>query len=80
MCRACVSVCRCVRVVDIEEPVETHVDAERHVHQVLVLLLQVVVDGCETVDDLGDAKLSRVDVQFVLLEHGLSDGQVQQVH
>lgn len=65
-----------VRVVDVEQPVETHVDAQRDVNQVLVFLLQVVVHGGETVNDLGDAELRRVHAQFVLLEHGLGDRQV----
>lgn len=33
-----------VRVVNIKQPVETHVNAERHVNQVFVLLFQAVVD------------------------------------
>lgn len=43
-----------IRVVNIEQPVETHVNAERHVDQVLVLLLQAVVDGRQAVDDVGN--------------------------
>lgn len=45
-----------VRVVNVEKPVETHVNAERHIDKVFVLLLQAVVDGCQAVDDVGDGQ------------------------
>lgn len=69
-----------IRVVDVEQPVETHVDAERHVNQVFVLLLQAVVDGRQAVDDVGDRQQLTVVGELVLLEGVLGHAEVQQVH
>lgn len=67
-------------VVNIEQPVETHVNAERHVDQVFVLLLQAVVDGRQAVDDVGDGQQLIVVGEFVLLEGVLGNAEVEQVH
>lgn len=69
-----------VRVVNIEQPVETHVDAERHVDQVFVLLLQAVVNRCQTVNDVRDGHQLIVVCELVLLEGVLGHIKVQQVH
>lgn len=69
-----------VRVINVEEPVETHVNTERHVDEVFVLLLQAVVDGRQAVDDVGDRQQLAVVAEFVLLERVLSHAEVQQVH
>lgn len=69
-----------VRVVNVEQPVETHVDAERHVDQVFVLLLQAVVDGRQAVDDVGDGQQLIVVGELVLLEGVLGHAEVQQIH
>ncbi len=69
-----------VRVVNVEQPVETHVNAERHVDQVLVLLLQAVVDGRQAVDDVGNGQQLIVVGELVLLEGVLGHAEVQQVH
>lgn len=45
-----------------------------------MLLLQAVVDGCQTVDDVGDGQQLTVVGEFVLLESVLSHVEVQQVH
>lgn len=68
------------RVVNVEQPVETHVDAEGHVDQVFVLLLQAVVDGCQAVDDVRNGQQLIVDGEFVLLKGVLCNAEVQQVH
>lgn len=68
------------RVVNIEQPVETHVNAEGDVDQVFVLLFQPVVDGRQAVDDVGDGKEVTVVGEFVLLEGALGNTQIQQVH
>lgn len=69
-----------VRVVNIEQPVETHVNTEWHVDQVLVLLFQAVVDGCQAVDDIGNGQQLIVVCEFVLLKGVLGHIEVQQVH
>ena len=69
-----------VRVVNIEQPVETHVHAERHVDQVFVLLLQPVVDGRQAVDDFRDGQQLIVVGELVLLEGALGHAEVQQVN
>ena len=68
------------RVVDVEQPVEAHVDAERHVDQVFVLLLQAVVHRRQAVDDVRHRELLAVLGQLVLLEGALGHAQLQQVH
>ena len=69
-----------VRVVNVEQPVETHVNAERHVDQVFVLLLQAVIDGCQAVDDVGNGQQLIVVGELVLLKGVLGHVEVQQVH
>lgn len=72
--------CAHARVINVEKPVETHVNAKRHVDEVFVLLLQAVVDGCQAVDDVGDGQQLAVVGELVLLERVLSHAEVQQVH
>lgn len=69
-----------VRVINIEQPVETHVNTEWHIDQVFVLLLQAVVNGCQAVDDVGDGQQLIVVGELVLLEGVLGHVEVQQVH
>ena len=69
-----------IRVKDVKQPVETHVDTQRHVDQVLVVLLQAVVDAGECVDHLGDRQHTRTRHTPLLLECRLGHGQVQQIH
>lgn len=69
-----------VRVINVEKPVETHVNAKWHIDEVFVLLLQAVVDGCQAVDDVGDGQQLTVVGELVLLERVLSHAEVQQVH
>lgn len=69
-----------VRVINVEQPVETHVNTQRHVDQVFVLLLQAVVDGRQAVDDVGNRQQLIVVGEFVLLEGVLGHAEVQQVH
>lgn len=35
-----------VRVINIQQPVETHVHTQRNVHKAAMLLLQTVIDTC----------------------------------
>lgn len=45
-----------VRVINVEKPIETHVNTEWHINKVFVLLLQAIVDGRQAVDDVGDGE------------------------
>jgi hypothetical protein len=58
-----------LRVVYVEQPVETHIDAEWNIDQVLVQLLKPIVSGGQTVDDVWDTQELIILVQFVLLEN-----------
>lgn len=69
-----------VRVVNVEQPVETHVNTQRDVDKVFVLLLQAVVDGRQAVDDVGNRKQLAIVGEFVLLKGVLGHAEVQQVH
>lgn len=40
-----------VRVIDVEQPVEAEVEAERHVHQRRVIGSHAFVYGCQATDD-----------------------------
>lgn len=57
-----------VRVVDVEQPVETHIHAERDVDQIVVLLLQAVIDSGQTVDDLQDIHGLVILLEVVLVQ------------
>lgn len=69
-----------VRVINIEQPVETHVHTQRNVNQVFMLLLQAVVDGRQAVDDLWHRHQLAVIGQLMLYKSILSHAQVQKVH
>lgn len=69
-----------VRVVNIEQPVETHVDAQRHVDQVRVALLQPLVQAGQAGDQLGDVQQLLVLLQAVLVKHLARRRHAQQVH
>lgn len=69
-----------VRVINIEQPVETHVNAEWHIDQVFVLLLQAIVDRCQAINDVGDEQHLIVVGELVLLKGVLCHAEVQQVH
>lgn len=45
-----------IRVINVEKPVETHINAEWHIDKVFVLLLQAIIDGCQAVDDFRDGQ------------------------
>lgn len=68
------------RVINIQQPVETHVNTEWHVDQVFVLLFQAVVDGCQAVDYIRNRQQLIVVCEFVLLKSVLGHAEVQQVH
>lgn len=69
-----------VRVVDVEQPVEAHVDAERDVDQVGVALLQPLVQAGQAAHQLGDVQQLLVLLQTVLLEDLAGCRHAQQVH
>ncbi len=69
-----------VRVVDVEQPVEAHVDAQRDIDQVRVALLQPLVQAGQTGDQLGDVQQLLVLFQTVLVEHLARHRHAQQVH
>lgn len=58
-----------LRVIYIEQPVETHVHTERNVDQLLMHLFKAVISCCQTVDDIWDTKELIILVQFVLFEN-----------
>lgn len=74
------SACSYVRVVDVEQPVEAHVDAQRHVDQVRVALLQPLVQAGEAGGQLGDVQQLLVLFEAVLLEDLARRWHAQQVH
>lgn len=69
-----------VRVIDVEQPVEAHVDAQRDVDQVGVALLQPLVQAGQTGDQLGDVQQLLVLLQAVLVENLARHRHAQQVH
>lgn len=69
-----------VRVVDIEQPVEAHVDTQRDVDQVRVALFQPLVQAGQAGDQLRDVQKLLVLFQAVLLEHLARQRHAQQVH
>lgn len=58
-----------LRVIYIEQPVETHIHTERNVDQILMHLFKAIIGCCQTVDDIWNTKQLIVLVQFVLLEN-----------
>lgn len=69
-----------VRIINVEQPVETHVHAERHVDQAAVLLLQTVVDAGQTVDHLHDVHELLILFQIVLLKGLTGRRHAQKIH
>lgn len=75
-----VGACLYVRVIDVEQPVEAHVDAQRHVDQVRVALLQPLVQAGEAGGQLGDVQQLLVLFEAVLLEDLASCWHAQEIH
>lgn len=69
-----------VRVVDVKQPVEAHVNAERDTDQVGVVLLKSLVEARETGDQLRDVQQLLVLLQTVLVKYLTSCRHAQQVH
>lgn len=69
-----------VRIINVEQPVETHVHAQRHVDQAAVLLLQTVVDAGQTVDHLHDVHELLILFQTVLLKGLTGRRHAQKIH
>jgi len=78
----CVCVCGAlhIRVVDVEQPVEAHVHAQRDVDQVRVALLQPLVQAGQTGGQQGDVEQLLVLLQAVLVEHLARHRHAQQIH
>lgn len=69
-----------LRVVDVEQPVEAHVHAQRDIDQVRVALLQLLVQAGQTGDQLGDVQQLLILLQTMLIEHLARHWHAQQVH
>ena len=57
-----------VRIINIQQPLETHIHAERDVDQIVVLLLQAVINSGQTVNDLQDVHGLVVLLEVVLVQ------------
>lgn len=57
-----------VRIINIQQPIETHIHAERDVDQIVVLLLQAVINSGQTVNDLQDVHGLVVLLEVVLVQ------------
>lgn len=69
-----------VRVVDVEQPVEAHVDTEWDVDQVRVALFQSLIQAGQAGNQLRDVQKLLVLFQAVLVEHLACQRHAQQVH
>lgn len=69
-----------VRVVDIEQPVQAHVDTQWDVDQVRVVLFQSLIQAGQAGDQLRDVQKLLVLFQAVLVEHLARQWHAQQVH
>ena len=58
-----------LRVIYIEQPVETHIHTERNIDQILVYLLKAVVSCRQAVDDIWNTEELVILVQLVLFEN-----------
>lgn len=67
-------------VVDVEQPVETHVNAERDVNQDGLLLLQSLVHGGKAVDHLHHIHHVLALLQLLLPKHLPEAAQRHQIH
>lgn len=67
-------------VVDVEQPVETHVDAEWDVHQDGLLLLQSFVHGGQAVDHLHHIHHVLALLQLLLPKHLPEAAERHQIH
>ena len=57
-----------VRIINSQQPIETHIHAERDVDQSGVLLLQAVINSGQTVNDLQDVHGLVVLLEVVLVQ------------
>lgn len=69
-----------IRVVDVEQPVEAHVDTQWDVDQVRVALLQSLIQAGQAGNQLRDVQKLLVLFQAVLVEHLACQRHAQQVH
>ena len=69
-----------IRVIDIKQPVEAHVDAQRDVDQVRVALLQPLIQAGQAGDQLGDVQQLLILFQALLVEYLARVRHAQQVH
>lgn len=57
-----------VRVINIQQPVETHIHAEGDVDQIVVLLLQAIINSGQTINDLQDVHGLVILLEVVLVQ------------
>lgn len=69
-----------IRVVDVEQPVEAHVDTQWDVDQVRVALFQSLIQAGQAGNQLRDVQKLLVLFQAVLVEHLACQRHAQQVH
>lgn len=68
---------RYIRVINIQQPVQTHVHTQRNVHKAAMLLLQTVIDTGQTAYHLYDVYELFVLFQAVLLKRFTCCGHPQ---
>lgn len=57
-----------IRVINIQQPIETHIHAERDVDQIVVLLLQAIINSGQTINDLQDVHGLVILLEIVLVQ------------
>jgi hypothetical protein len=57
-----------IRIINIQQPVETHIHAERDIDQIVVLLLQAIINGGQTINDLQDIHGLVILLEIVLVQ------------
>lgn len=69
-----------VRVIDIQQPVEAHVHAERNIDQIIVLLFQSIINSGQAVDDLQNIHRLVILLEVVLVQGIACSRQIQEIH
>lgn len=69
-----------IRVINIQQPVETHVHAERDVDQIVVFLLQAIINSGQTINDLQNVHGLIVLLEVVLVQSITCRRQAQEIH
>lgn len=69
-----------VRVIDIQQPVEAHVYAERNIDQIIVLLFQSIINSGQAVNDLQNIHRLVILLEVVLVQGIACSRQIQEIH